>query len=133
MTYKVLDASALIAYLEKETGYEVLEDLFSKAVEAEKKLLMSTVNWGEVYYILARDHGLKNGEGVIGIIQTFPIDLVPADINLARQAALYKYSKKLPYADCFAAALTKLHKGELITCDKEFRLVDEDIKILWLN
>lgn len=133
MTGKVLDASALIAYLEKEAGYDVVEELLSKAVELEKKLLMSTVNWGEVYYILARDYGREECEKTIGLIQTFPIEFVPPDLETARQAALYKFSKKLPYVDCFAAALAKINRAELLTCDREFHLVDEDIKIVWVH
>jgi predicted nucleic acid-binding protein len=39
----------------------------------------------------------------------------------------------MSYADCFAAALAKLKKAELVTGDKEFRQVDGDVKVLWLN
>jgi hypothetical protein len=34
--------------------------------------------------------------------------------------------------DCFAAALAKLQKGELIPGDKEFRRVEDEIKISWI-
>lgn len=128
----MLDASALIAYLEKESGYEKVKEALAKAAESEKKLLMSTVNWGEVYYILARDYGLEKGVGVMRLVDTFPIEFVPADLELARQAALYKAQKKLPYADSFAAALAKLRKAELLTTDKEFKLVEHEVRILWV-
>ena len=118
---RVLDASALIAYLEKEEGYEKVKDALSKAAETEKKLLMSAVNWGEVYYILVRHYDLEKAEEIARLIETFPVELVPADRELTKQAALYKALKKLPYADSFAAALTKIRKGELLTADKEFR------------
>jgi hypothetical protein len=36
-----------------------------------------------------------------------PIHLAPADLELAKQAAIFKSSKKMSYADCFAAALAK--------------------------
>jgi predicted nucleic acid-binding protein len=38
----------------------------------------------------------------------------------------------MSYADCFAAALAKLKKAELVTGDKEFRQVEGELKILWL-
>ena len=38
---KVLDASALMVYLEKEEGYEKVKELLIKAVETDKKLLMA--------------------------------------------------------------------------------------------
>ena len=129
---KVLDASALIAYLEKEPGYEKVKEALSKAAETQKKLLMSTVNWGEVYYILVRHYGLEKADETLRLIETFPMELVPADEESAKQAALYKALKKLPYADSFAASLTKIRKGELLTTDKEFKSVEHDIKIVWV-
>ena len=129
---RVLDASALIAYLEKESGYEKVKDAFTRASETEKRILMSVVNWGEVYYVLVKEYGLDKTREVISLIETFPLDIVPADQEIAAQAALYKAQKKLPYADSYAAALAKLRRGELITADKEFKLVEDEVKIAWL-
>ena len=58
---------------------------------------------------------------------------VSEDLQLVQQAAIYKASHKMSYADCFAAALAKLHKAELVTGDTEFEAVEEEIKILWLT
>ena len=127
---KVLDANALLAYSEKEAGYEKVQALFVKAAESGRSLLMTAVNWGEVCYILFRDHAEKADEA-IKFINTLPIEIVDVDKEIARQAALYKAQKKLPYADCFAAALTKLRKGELVTADKEFKAIEGEIRILW--
>jgi uncharacterized protein with PIN domain len=38
----------------------------------------------------------------------------------------------MSYGDCFAAALAKLRKAELITGDEEFRQMEKEIKILWI-
>lgn len=130
---KVLDASALMAYLEKETGYEKVKDLFVKAAESGKNLLMSTVNWGEVFYVLIRNYGIDEAEEMQRLIEMFPIEFVPADLALTKQAALYKITKKLPYMDCFAAALTKLHKGEIVTGDKEFKVLENEVRIEWIG
>jgi len=61
-----------------------------------------------------------------------PIEIIDVDIQLAREAARLKAYHKISYADCFAAALAKLHKGEVITGDKEFKAVENEIKIVWL-
>jgi len=129
---RVLDASALMAYLEKESGYEKVKDVFTKAAESENPILMSVVNWGEVYYILIKEHGNERAQEVISLIETFPLDIVSADKEITKQAALYKAQKKLAYADSYAAALAKLRKGELITADKEFKAVENEIKIVWV-
>jgi len=121
-----------MTYLEKEPGYEKIKDLFVKAAESGRPLLMSTVNWGEVFYVLIRDHGIEEAERIQKIIETFPIEFVPAELIVTKQAAWYKVAKKLPYADCFVAALAKIHKGEIVTGDKEFKAVENEIKISWV-
>ncbi len=129
---KVLDASALMAYLGKESGYEQVRDLFIKAAGSDRNLLMTTVNWGEVYYLLIRDYGHEEAEKIRLLVNTFPIEFVPVDVELTQQAALYKADKKLPFVDCFAAALAKLRKAELVTVDKDFKAVEDQIKIIWI-
>ncbi|MBI5150202.1 MAG: type II toxin-antitoxin system VapC family toxin [Candidatus Omnitrophica bacterium] len=130
---KILDASALVAYLWKQSGYEKVQDFLTKATDGQKRLLMTTVNLGEVYYLLLRDHGPEDADKILKVIETLPIDFTEVDMKLAKQAALYKAAKKLPYADCFAAALAKLQKGEVITGDKEFKAVENDVKIAWIT
>ena len=128
----VLDASALMAYFEKEPGYEKVQKLLTEAAVGDRKLFLSTVNWGEVYYVTHRTHGASEANHVAHIIDTFPVELVDVDIDIAKQAALFKVSHKLPYADCFAAALAKTHKATLMTTDKDFKPLEEEIKIHWL-
>lgn len=130
---KILDASALMTYLEKQSGYKKVEELLVQAAETEKDLLISAVNWGEVCYIALRNHGVEGMEKAVHIIGTFPIQVVAADSDIAKQAALYKIQKKLPYVDSFAAALAKLRKGELVTGDKEFKLIENEIKVIWVE
>ena len=93
---------------------------------------MTSVNFGEVYYIVLRECGQEKADEIEKIIQTLPVEIVDVDIKLARDAARFKAVKKISYADCFAAALAKLHKGVLITGDKEFKVLDDEIKIAWL-
>jgi ribonuclease VapC len=130
---KILDASALVAYLWKQSGYEKVQDIFTKATDDEKRLLMTTVNLGEVYYLLLRDHGPEDADKILKVIETLPIDFVEIDMRLAKQAAVYKATKKLPYVDCFAAALANLQKGEVITGDKEFKVIENEVKIVWIS
>ena len=129
---KVLDASALITFLERGKGFEKVKVALADAVEHSADLLMSVVNWGEVYYILIRRCGLEKAEEITKLIETLPIDLVPADETITRKAALCKALHKLPYADSFAAALAEIHHAELLTSDKEFQIVEKDIRILWV-
>jgi len=130
---RVLDSYSLIAYLEGEAGAETMIELFRVARDSGRDLLLSVINWGEVYYVTLREAGRERTDEVAHLISTLPIEIVPADLDLTRQAAAFKSSKKMSYADCFAAALATLRKAELVTGDKEFRQVDGELKILWIG
>ncbi len=62
-----------------------------------------------------------------------PIEIVGADLHLTKQAAYYKATKKMSYADCFGAALARIKNAEFVTGDPEFKEVEKEIKIGWLK
>jgi predicted nucleic acid-binding protein len=129
---KVLDSWALLCYLGQEPGFEKMIDLFEKAIESSKPLLMCIVNWGEVYYQIARRFGDEKAQEIEQLIETLPIRLVEADRDLTREAARIKATKRIAYADCFAVALASLKKGEVYTGDPEFKIVEKEVKVVWL-
>jgi len=118
--------------LEEEPGYEKIIHLFEKAAESSEPLLMSVVNWAEIYYQVARRYGEPQAQEIERLIRSLPIAVIDADKELTREAARLKTNKKLAYADCFAAALAKMKKAELYTGDPEFKAVEKDVKIAWL-
>ena len=129
---RVLDSYSLIAYIEGENGKDTMIEIFRSARDSGRACLLSVVNWGEVYYITLREAGQARADEVAHMISTLPIHIVPADLDLAKQAAIFKSSKKMSYADCFAAALAKHRRVEMVTGDKEFKQVAEEVKICWL-
>ena len=135
MATKVLDSWALIAFLEDEPAADEVEKLLQQAADERHRLLLTVVNWGEVYYNTMREVSQEAAEEKAQEIASLPIDLVGVgeDLALVRQAAIFKATHKLAYADCFAAALAKLRNAELITGDPEFKEVEKEIKISWLK
>ena len=129
---RVIDAHGLLVFLEKEAGFEKVEQFFVTAVEKDNYLLMTSVNFGEVYYIILRECGQEKAHEIEKIIRTLPIDIIDVDLNLAREAARFKATKKISYADCFAAALAKIRRGELVTGDREFEFLENEIRIFWI-
>lgn len=129
---RILDAHGLLVFFEKEAGFEKVESFFVNAVEKDNYLLMTSVNFGEVYYIVLRECGQEKAHEIEKIIKTLPIEIIDVDIHLAREAARFKATKKISYADCFAAALARLRKGEVVTGDKEFKIFENEIKISWI-
>jgi len=130
---RVLDSYSLLAYIEGEAGAETMIDIFRVARDSGRSLFLSVVNWGEVYYITMREAGHERADEVAHLISTLPIQIVPADLDLTRQAAELKSKHRMSYADCFAAALARQRKAELVTGDRDFRQVEGEVKILWLE
>ena len=129
----VLDASALMTMFLDRPGGEKVQELISAAVEGKRELLMSVVNWGEVYYSIWQAQGRENAEKALALIAQLPIELVDADVELARLAAEFKAQYKLPYADGFAAALAQQRKATVVTSDKDFGQVEKQVTILWTS
>ena len=130
---RVLDSFSLIAYLEGEQGAERMVEIFRTARDSGRDLLLSVINWGEVYYITLREAGRERAEQAAHIISTLPIQVVPVDLELTKVAAEFKASKKMSYADCFAAALAKMRRAELVTGDGDFKMVEGEVKIFWIR
>jgi predicted nucleic acid-binding protein len=127
----VLDASALITFFEDRPGAEKVEGLIRLGVEGKRELLMSVVNWGEVYYSTRRAKGPGVARKVLEDIAQLPLEIVDADLEVTRSAAELRAEHKLSYADCFAAALAAHRKASLATSDKDFAYVEKKLEILW--
>ena len=132
MATKVLDSYALMAFFEDEPGADFVRGLIHKAVESGTNLLMSVVNLGEVWYSIARTNSPEIADQYVHEIKGMGIEIVDADWQLTHQAATFKVNGKISYADCYAAALAKSRKAELVTGDKEFKPLDGEIKISWI-
>jgi predicted nucleic acid-binding protein len=129
----VLDASALMTFFENRPGAAKVEALLQQAVADKLHLLMSVVNWGEVYYSTWRAHGPGVARKIIEDIAQLPIELVEANLDLTRTAAEFRADHKLPYTDCFAASLAAHRKAALATSDQDFAPVEKKIDILWTS
>lgn len=129
----VLDSWAVIAYLEDEPAAEKVADLMADAHEQGVPLLMTVVNAGEVWYIIARQTSDADADRSIKQLRDLGIEFVDADWNLAHDAGYFKSRNKMSFADAFAAALAKQRKANLITGDFEFKQVADEIMIHWLR
>ncbi len=75
MSRKVLDSYSLLAYFWREKGYEKMIEHLEKATESMRDLLLSVVNWGEVFYIVYREYGPQKAQEVANVIETLPIEI----------------------------------------------------------
>ena len=128
----VLDSWSVIAYLEDEPSGQQVADLIASAHEEGIPIYMTVVNAGEVWYIIAREISEAEANSSIKELRDLRIQFVDADWELTQEAARFKSLQKMSYADCYAAALAKTRKADLVTGDTEFKAVEDQIKILWV-
>ena len=130
----ILDAWAIVAWLEKESGYLRVHELLEKSGNKEIKLNMSIINFGEVFYRTGKLYGIEEATRTERRIRALPINiLAPVEETLVMHAAYLKAQYPISYADAFAAALTEQEKAILVTGDRDFKRIEKIIKIEWLK
>ena len=129
----VLDAFAMLAYLQKESGSERVRELLS-AGQKDKSVIMNAINIGEVYYILARERSVEEADFFIDlIVPALNIRVELNGIQDVMAAARIKASYAISYADAFAAATARKYAAVLVSGDPDFRHVEKLIDIEWLG
>ena len=129
----VLDAWAVMAYLDGEPAGKNVETLIVGAHENELPLFMSVVNVAEVWYTFARETTATEADEALDELKQLGIQFAEVTLDLALEGARFKARHKLSLADALAAALTKSKQATLVTGDREFESLGKSIKIMWLK
>ncbi|MGK6354906.1 type II toxin-antitoxin system VapC family toxin [Sphingomonas sp. DT-207] len=125
-----VDASALVAMLELEDGFEQLADAF----DADSDRLTSAVAWWETVTALSRSYGREpdwSGGELRAFAEARSIRIVPIErqeVELALNA-YSRYGKGrdpagLNMGDCFAYACAKAHGARLLYKGNDFDRTD---------
>jgi predicted nucleic acid-binding protein len=126
----VLDASALVGLFEDRKGVaERVERLLGDALLTDTPLLMSAVNWGEVFYTEWRYRGEAKARQAEEKLLEMPIAVISVDRERATRAGALKQKHGLGYADAFAAELAIERGAWLVTADPEFSKVGQALSI----
>jgi predicted nucleic acid-binding protein len=129
----VLDASALLAFVEKTRDAIKVNELLKEVLRGHAEISMSAVNYGEVYGIILRKHGADRANWAVNTVRPLPIRMVDATPQRSLRAAEIKSKYKLYQIDSFAAALAIECKATLITSDADFRRLGHSFPTLWLR
>lgn len=126
----VLDANALTGLFEDRAGTaEKVERLLDQAFDNEMPLFMSSVNWGEVFYVTWRRHGEAKAREVETKVRAMPIAVIDVNMERASRAGSLKQRHGLGYADAFAAELAIERGAWLVTADPEFSKVGQALSV----
>lgn len=125
MTKTVLDASALLAWIEAESGAERVQEALESGAA-----MMSAVNWAEVLAKLV-DRGVS-AEDRRRIRASLDIEIRPFDENAAFVAASLRQQTRrhgLSTGDraCLALALTE--RVPALTADRTWAGVDAEVEV----
>ena len=130
---RIFDAFPFLVLAKKQTGWEQVRAHLQSAAREGFQHSISLINLGEVYYMLHREHGDRMAMQTVEEIRAAPIEIVIPSFDQMLQAARFKASGGISYADCFAAALSLERGTPVLTGDPEFSLVErQGVQIDWL-
>jgi ribonuclease VapC len=128
----LLDSFAMLAFLNKERGFEKVKSLLRAAEASSEPLLMNEINIGEVYYVTAKDRSVERAEEFLHRLETLPILPVSNSFADVLEAARIKARFPISYADAFVVATAVRMNAAIVTGDPEFQSVPHLVTIVWL-
>lgn len=120
----VLDTSAVMTVLHDEPGASSVVQILDDAREGRADVALPFLALMEVEYLLLRRVEWERAEGVIGLIENWPVEIVESTPEWRRYAARVKAAGGLSIADAWMASLAMLRDAELLHKDSEFDSVD---------
>ncbi len=134
MVSYVLDASALLRYLDKEEGAPRVAQILKGQFAGHNRVMISAVNWGEVAGVLNKRHGYAAVEIALPRLLSFGIEVVPETAERAVRSGLIKTRKNIPYADAFGVELASDSSDHvLVTADFDVEPARQDVVIEFLS
>lgn len=132
---KVLDSWAVAAWVRGEPSAPKVRALLSAAETGTLDLIMSMVNVGEVYYLLAKQRARGEAEQFLDDVERVPVRIVGAPNDLILEAARWKSQYPISYADGFALATAVRERATLVTGDPDFRFLREAgiVDVEWIG
>lgn len=123
----IIDTSALLAILLRESGYEVILDVARRA-----DVRMSVATYVELNVVIDRRGKVGDRERLDRVLELLGIELVPVSLEQGRVAcaAHRRYgpgsgsAARLNYGDCFSYALAEILGEPLLFVGNDFSHTD---------
>jgi PIN domain nuclease of toxin-antitoxin system len=131
VTY-ILDASAVLRFLDGEAGVDRVKALFAGALAGECSLSISAVNWGEVVGKLHQRYGPTVASNRLERLLRKNLTVIPATMERAARAGIYRITYRIPYADTFGVEAASYPDHVLVTADFDVQPASGVIQIEFL-
>ena len=133
MNAYVMDASALIRYLDDESGAVRVEAIIGECLAGRAHCLVSAVQWGEVAGNVRKRFGALLELKAMNRLLATDLEIVPVSAEQSVRAADLKVDRRISYADAFAIDLAmRSDEHVLVTADFGFKAVDSLARIEYL-
>lgn len=132
MATKVLDSYAMLTFFEGENGADKVRELLLKSEQKKVKLVISAIALGDVWHSIAGTLSDKKADDILNEITGMAIEVADTSWTQVRTAAEFR-NRGVPYAESYSAALAKIRRGELVTNNLGFKLIENEIKINWIT
>jgi predicted nucleic acid-binding protein len=133
MTAYILDASALLRYIDDEAGAERVEVLLSACVAGTVDLCISAVQWGEVAGNLRKRFGASQERRILSTLLPSEAEIISVGGERAVRAAEIKVDRNISYADALALELAMSFQDHvLVTADYGFKAVEDLARVEFL-
>jgi predicted nucleic acid-binding protein len=119
MMINILDASALVAFIKKEKGYEKIEKLFLSAESRKESVFMHHVNFIEFLYKIRQIFTRNKCNEIISDLQTPFFGVMNySDSEIGFYTGYLKSEYRLSLADAIGLAYAKNMDGRFWTADR---------------
>lgn len=129
----VLDSSAVLRYIDGETGSDRVEYIFGERDGKQAQVAICAVHWAEVIYILLKRLARDEVQEALEILQDLRIEIVPVTAERAQRAASIRHRYRIPFADAFGVELAGTSPQHLfVTADFDVKPAEADYPIEFL-
>jgi len=133
MVSYVLDASAVLRYLDDEAGADRVSEIIKSHLAGNCEVVISALHWGEIAGIVHKVHGGTAMDLALSRLNAFGFHIVPVTEDRAVRASLIKVKKNIPYVDSFGVELASdLPDSVLVTADFDLKPAQREVKIEFL-
>jgi PIN domain nuclease of toxin-antitoxin system len=129
VTY-VLDASAMLRFLDQEAGSERVGIVLAEYLSGRAHAAISALHWGEVVGVLYKRSSAGGSSLAINKLRALNLQVIAATSTRAEASALLKADLRIPYVDSFGVQLAaELLDAVLITADFDTKPAEHLIRI----
>lgn len=127
---EILDASALLAFLKEEKGFEKIKKLLLEAHKNKFTVFIHQVNYVEVVRKLIQNFGINDSERILAQLSQ-PFLGVANYLNdeMATYTTRFSLETGISLADSIGLSFTKVMEGRFWTADKALQSIAEKEKI----